>query len=87
MTVTVPADVASFLSAQVESGAYRSTDDALRAAVQILERDTERRRRHDQLRKSLQESVEQIARGEVYDGEEVFDEILRELGDEEVGAA
>lgn len=87
MTVTVPDDVAKMIAAQVESGAYGSTDDVLRAAVHVLERDAERRKKVDELRKSIQESTDQIASGQFYDGEEVFAEVLRELGDDEVEAA
>lgn len=87
MTVTVPDDVEKMIAALIESGAYQSTDDVLRAAVRVLDQDAERRRKTDDLRKSLQESVDQIARGQVHDGEAVFAEVLRDLGDEEVEAA
>jgi putative addiction module CopG family antidote len=87
MTVTVPDDVEKMIAALIESGAYQSTDDVLRAAVKVLDQDANRRRKVDELRKSLQESTEQFARGQVHDGEEVFAEVLRDLGDDEVEAA
>ena len=87
MTVTVPDDVEKMIVALIESGAYQSTDDVLRAAVRVLDQDADRRRKVDKLRRSLQESTEQIARGQVHDGEAVFAEVLRDLGDDDVEAA
>jgi putative addiction module CopG family antidote len=86
MTVTVPDDLAQTIASLMQSGGYRSTDDVLRAAVQMLEKDQERRENVEALRKSLQESVDQIAQGKVHDGEEVFAEVLRELGDDSEAA-
>ena len=79
MTVSLPPDVASILASQVAAGTYASTDDALRAAATLLEREAERRLKVEKLRQSLQESIDQADRGELLDGDEVFDEILREL--------
>jgi hypothetical protein len=39
----------------------------------------EAHRRHDELKRLIQEGVESADRGELYDADEVFDEILREL--------
>ena len=84
MTISLPPDVAKILASQVAAGAYASTDEALRAAANLLEQDAERRRKIEQLRAMLQVGIDQADRGEMIDGEEAFDEVLREL-DEKIG--
>jgi antitoxin ParD1/3/4 len=79
MTISLPPDVAKILASQVAAGTYASTDDALRAAAYLLERQAEHRIKVEKLRQSLQESIDQADRGELLDGDEVFDEVLREL--------
>jgi putative addiction module CopG family antidote len=77
MTVTLPVDIASFVQYQVESGAFQSTEEVLRAAVQSLEAD--RQRQEHRLRQMLQEAVDQIDRGEFIEVDEAFDEVETQL--------
>ena len=86
MTVNLPMDVAGELASHVASGAYASTEDALRAAVKLLGEQKDRQQKLEEFKRSLREADEAIERGEFYDGEEVFAEILRELGEDEVEA-
>jgi len=81
MTFSLPPDVAKILASQVAAGTYASTDDALRAAACLLERQAEHRLKVEKLRQSLQESIDQADRGELLDGDEVFDEVLKELNE------
>jgi len=79
MTISIPEDVAAVLTDQVQRGAYASTEEALRAAVKLLDSDADRRRQRDELIASLREADEQINRGEFKDLDEAFDEVEIEL--------
>ena len=83
MTINVPTDIAGQLASHVASGEYASTEDALRAAVKLLGEEKDRQRKLEEFKRSLREAEEQIERGECRDGEEVFAELLRELGDDD----
>jgi putative addiction module CopG family antidote len=75
----------AILSRLVAGGEYSSTSEAVAAAVQLLEAEVHRRRKHAELRDLIGEGVQSANLGELYDGEEVFAEILREL-DERPGS-
>ena len=76
MTIHFPADVEEAIQQMVESGAYRDSDEALRAAVSLLK---ERDRRLQWLRAAIAETDAQIARGEgLVLTPELMDEIDRE---------
>jgi Arc/MetJ-type ribon-helix-helix transcriptional regulator len=79
MAIQLPSDIASFLHDQVESGAFATTDDALRAAVALLKNDAARTQERTRLRELLQPAVDQADRGEVVDVDEAFDEVETEL--------
>jgi hypothetical protein len=51
----------------------------LRAAVESLQRDSERKQLQDELRQSLLEADAQIERSEFQDSDEAFDEVEVEL--------
>jgi len=48
--------------------------------VRLLGEEKYRQRKLEEFKRSLREADEQIERGEFYDGEEVFAEVLRDLG-------
>jgi Arc/MetJ-type ribon-helix-helix transcriptional regulator len=75
----IPDDVAAVLTDQVQSGAFASTEEALRAAVKLLDEEADRRRQREELIASLREADEQISRGEFQDLDEAFDEVEIEL--------
>jgi Arc/MetJ-type ribon-helix-helix transcriptional regulator len=75
----VPSDVAAALADQVQSGAFSSTDEALRAAVKLLGEEVVSKRQRDELIASLCEADQQINRGEWIDMDEAFDEVEIEL--------
>ena len=87
MTIQLPTDVAGQLAAHVASGEYATTEDALRAAVNLLGKEKDRQRKLEEFKRSLREADEAIERGEFYDGEEVFAEVLRELGADDAEAS
>ena len=79
MSIIIPDDVAAVLTGQVQSGAFASTEEALRAAVKLLDGEADRRRQRDELIASLRDADEQINRGEFKDMDEAFDEVEIEL--------
>jgi antitoxin ParD1/3/4 len=84
MSVNIPADIEAIVNSHISSGAFACASDVVSAAVRLLDRrKREKQRQVEKLRSMLQEAVDQMDRGEWLDGDEVFDEILREL--EETG--
>ena len=51
----------------------------MNTALRLFLDPPEAHRRHDELKRLIQEGVDSAERAELYDGDEVFDEILREL--------
>jgi len=63
---------------KVESGFYHSVSEVVREALQLLEeRDYLQKKRLEELRKDIAAGIEQIDRGELIDGQTVF-ETLRQ---------
>lgn len=81
MQLDVPPDMAAVLNSLVASGAYENPQAALVAAIQALKAD-QLRESQEQLHTLIQEGIQAADRGELIDGEEVFEEILRDLESE-----
>ena len=72
----------SFLQSRVKSRRYQTTSEVVREALRLLQRqETERDHAFKQLRAKLERGAAQVERGELLDGDEVFEE-LRELIEE-----
>jgi predicted transcriptional regulator len=83
MQVTLEPDVVELIETLQAAGMKGSFEQIANQALRLNLDRPELRRRHDELKRLIQEGVESAERGELYDSEEVFDEILREL-DEKV---
>lgn len=83
MTIKLPAEIEAIVKAKVASGAYASESDVVVAALRLLETDAERQRKFAELKALIQEGIDDVERGNTYDGEEVFEEILKELDSDE----
>lgn len=79
MKVTLAADVVETIQRIQAAGMKGSIEEIANRALRLNLDVPELLRRQDELKRMIQEGVESLERGEVYDGEEVFDEILREL--------
>jgi antitoxin ParD1/3/4 len=80
MSINLPADVEAIVNLHVSEGEFGSATEVVAAAVRLFDsRKREKQRQIDKLRALLKEAVEQADRGELLDGDEVFDEILRDL--------
>ncbi len=71
-----------FLQGRVQSGRYQTTSEVVREALRLLERhERERDEVFLQVKAKLQRGADEADRGELLDGDEVFDE-LHEMIDE-----
>jgi antitoxin ParD1/3/4 len=72
----------AFLQSRVSSGRYQTASEVVREALRMLERvEKEREQAFHQLKAKLERGAGQAERGELLDGDEVFDE-LRQLIEE-----
>jgi antitoxin ParD1/3/4 len=79
VNISITPELDAFLQSRVQSGRYQTTSEVVREALRLLERQ-ERDRDDDmrQLKSKLERGAAEAERGELLDGDEVFEE-LREL--------
>jgi antitoxin ParD1/3/4 len=76
MNVSLTPQLESFVSDKVSSGRFQSASEVVRAGLRMLEESEADRKASLQLmRRQIAEGVDQLDRGQVVDGEEVFREI------------
>ena len=79
VNISITPELDRFLQSRVESGRYQTTSEVVREALRLLERhEQERDEAFHQLKAKLERGAGQAERGELIDGDEVFDE-LREM--------
>lgn len=76
MSVSLTPELEQRVNEKVASGRFTSADDVIREGLRLIE---ERDERLQELRHQVQLGVEAADRGELVDGEEVFDRILADL--------
>ena len=82
VNISITPELDKFLQRRVKSGRYQTTSEVVREALRLLERqEKERDVSFRQLKAKLERGARQAERGELLDGDEVFDE-LREMIDE-----
>ncbi len=78
MNISLTPELEELIKQKVATGMYHSASEVIREALRLLkERDEHHQMRIEQLRRDIQIGLDQIARGEVHDGEEVFSELRR----------
>jgi len=76
MNVSISPQLEEFVKQEVESGAYHSASEVVRAGLRLLqERQQDRRMRLERLRAEIALGIEQLDRGEAIAGKEVFREL------------
>lgn len=76
MNVSLSPELERLIEEKVKSGMYNSASEVIRAGLRLLqEQDELRQIRLQELRREAQKGLEQIERGEVVDGDEVFREL------------
>lgn len=76
MTLSITSEIEQRITTQLNSGRYRSADEVILAALELLD---QREQRLVELRRQIDIGAEQIAQGKVTDGEVVFDRLLSRL--------
>lgn len=76
MSLSLTPETERRIAEQLQKGRYQSADEVIVAALALLD---ERERRLAELRQQIEVGVEQIDRGQVTDGEVVFDRLLNRL--------
>ncbi|MGI0493901.1 ribbon-helix-helix domain-containing protein [Alkalinema pantanalense CENA528] len=77
MNITLRPEQQAFLQTQIESGAYVNPDDLINDAIALLAAKHQKLR---ELKQMIEIGTEQIQRGEVTDGEQVFDRLQTQYG-------
>jgi len=79
VNISLTPELGAFLQSRVKSGRYQTTSEVVREAPRLLERqELDREQAFQQLKAKLERGATQAARGELLDGDKVFEE-LREL--------
>lgn len=82
VNISITPELDVFLQSRVQSGRYQTTSEVVREALRLLERhERERDEAFRQVKAKLQRGADAAERGELLDGDEVFDE-LREMIEE-----
>lgn len=76
VNVLLTPELDAFLQNRVRSGRYQSTSEVVREALRLLERhERDRDEALEQLKAKLERGAAEAERGELLDGDEVFEEL------------
>ena len=76
MNVSLTPELEAFVQSRVESGMYQTASEVVREGLRLLEyREREREEILDEIRAKIARGTAQADRGEVVDGELVFEKI------------
>ena len=78
MSISLKPEHELFIQAQIETGGYNHPDEVITEAFKLL---TERENRLEELRQKIEIGAEQIAKGQVVDGEAVFARLQQKIAD------
>jgi antitoxin ParD1/3/4 len=78
MNISLTPELEEFVSTHVQSGRYQSASEVVRQGLRLLqEQETAQEARLEGLRNQIRIGLEQADRGELLDGEAVFEELER----------
>jgi antitoxin ParD1/3/4 len=78
LNISLTPELEEFVTSRVESGRYQSASEVVRQGLRLLQDQEETREAQlARLRQQIQIGLDQADRGELLDGEEAFEEILR----------
>ena len=81
MNISLTPELEAFVVSRVSSGRYQSASEVVRAGLRLLEQDElEREAVRREIQQKIAVGLEHARRGELLDGEEVFDELDRQHG-------
>lgn len=80
LNVSLTPELEHFVSSKVASGRYQSASEVVREGLRLLEqREVTKQAALEEVRRKIAVGLEQADRGELFDGEEVFRELLEKL--------
>jgi antitoxin ParD1/3/4 len=79
MQIAVKPDQEKYILAKLQQGKYKSIDELLSIAFQLLEQHDEKEKQLSELRQKIAEGTEQLRQGEVIEGELVFQQLQQKL--------
>jgi antitoxin ParD1/3/4 len=79
MQIAVKPDQEKYILEKLQEGKYKSIDELLSIAFQLLEQHDEKEKQLIELRIKIAEGTEQLRQGEVIEGELVFQQLQRKL--------
>ncbi|MEA5528044.1 type II toxin-antitoxin system ParD family antitoxin [Dolichospermum sp. UHCC 0684] len=79
MQIAVKPDQEKYILEKLQQGKYKSIDELLSIAFQLLEQHEEKEKQLSELRRKIAEVTEQIRQGEVIEGELVFQQLPQKL--------
>lgn len=80
VNVSLTPELEKFVASRVASGRYQSLSEMVLAALRLLEQqELARQAALEETRQKIEIGFDQAERGELFDGEEVFREILGKL--------
>lgn len=86
MTVTLPPELQQLIQKMVSTGRYSSAGEVVGEAVHLLQqRDAFRQMQVEELRHEIQVGLDDVQRGDVYDGPEVMADLIRQAEEAEAG--
>jgi antitoxin ParD1/3/4 len=79
MQIAVKPDQEKYILEKLQQGKYKSIDELLSIAFQLLEQHDEKENQLSELRRKIAEGTEKIRQGEVIEGELVFQQLPQKL--------
>ena len=79
MQIAIKPEQEKFILDKLQQGKYKSVDDLLTVAFQLLDQHDEREKQLIELRQKIAEGTQQIHEGKVVDGELVFQQLQEKL--------
>ena len=79
MQIAVKPDQEKYILEKLQQGKYKSIDELLSIAFQLLEQHDQREKQLSELRQKLTDGTQQLREGEVIEGELVFQQLPQKL--------
>ncbi|MBD1211288.1 MAG: type II toxin-antitoxin system ParD family antitoxin [Dolichospermum circinale Clear-D4] len=79
MQIAIKPDQEQYILEKLQQGKYKSIDELLSIAFQLLEEHDEKEKQLSQLKRKIAEGTEQLRQGEVIEGELVFQQLQEKL--------